>query len=128
MQIFSQNSILSKRLDKMKGVLKMYNVKISQYLESTEVVYYSNVITGREKEKDSFIVERDNELFEVYSFMAFGINKSEKSKEKMYFIRSLFHLTAQKIKFIVMRGIISGNGFLHLLSIQNWLIHLTMMK
>ena len=70
MQIFSQNSILSKRLDKMKGVLKMYNVKISQYLESTEVVYYSNVITGREKEKDSFIVERDNELFEVYSFMA----------------------------------------------------------
>ena len=82
MQIFSQNSILSKRLDKMKGVLKMYNVKISQYLESTEVVYYSNVITGREKEKDSFIVERDNELFEVYSFMAFGINKSEKSKEE----------------------------------------------
>ena len=60
----------------------MYNVKISQYLESTEVVYYSNVITGREKEKDSFIVERDNELFEVYSFMAFGINKSEKSKEE----------------------------------------------
>lgn len=51
----------------------MYNVKISQYLESTEVVYYSNVITGREKEKDSFIVERDNELFEVYSFMAFGM-------------------------------------------------------
>ena len=82
MQIFSQNSILSKRLDKMKGVLKMYNVKISQYLESTEVVYYSNVITGREKEKDSFIVERDNELFEVYSFMAFGINKTEKSKEE----------------------------------------------
>ena len=123
MQIFSQNSILSKRLDKMKGVLKMYNVKISQYLESTEVVYYSNVITGREKEKDSFIVERDNELFEVYSFMAFGINKSEKSKEE-----NVLHLTAQKIKFIVMRGIISGNGFLHLLSIQNWLIHLTMMK
>ena len=57
MQIFSQNSILSKRLDKTKGVLKMYNVKISQYLESTEVVYYSNVITGREKEKDSFIKE-----------------------------------------------------------------------
>ena len=104
----------------------MYNVKISQYLESTEVVYYSNVITGREKEKDSFIVERDNELFEVYSFMAFGINKSEKSKEENVLL-SLFHLTAQKIKFIVMHGIISGNGFLHLLSIQNWLIHLTMM-
>ena len=64
----------------------MYNVKISQYLESIEVVFYSNAITGREKEKDSFIVERDNELFEVYSFMAFGINKSEKSKEEKKYI------------------------------------------
>ena len=50
----------------------MYNVKVSEYLESTEVVYYANVITGHSKEKDSFLVERDDELIELYSYMAFG--------------------------------------------------------
>ena len=56
----------------MKGSEKMYNVKVSEYLESTEVVYYANVITGHSKEKDSFLVERDDELIELYSYMAFG--------------------------------------------------------
>lgn len=61
---------------------KMYNVKVSQYLESTEIVYYSNVITGHEKEKDSFIVERDNDIYELYSFMAFGTKSQKEIKEE----------------------------------------------
>ncbi len=56
----------------------MYNVKISQYLESTEVVYYSNGILGHTKEKDSILVERDNELQELYSFIAFGTKQPQK--------------------------------------------------
>ena len=43
----------------------MYNVKVSEYLESTEVVYYDIPITGHEKEKDTILIERNDELYEV---------------------------------------------------------------
>lgn len=60
----------------------MYNVKVSEYLESTEVVYYSHAITGHEKESDTFLVERDGELNEIYSYMAFGIKPPKEKQEE----------------------------------------------
>lgn len=77
----------------------MYNVKISEYLESTEVVFYEKPIKGHEKEKDSFIIERDNELFEVYSFMAFSSKSLEDIKQEnaVHSFYTSFNRTKNKI-------------------------------
>lgn len=53
----------------------MYNVKVSEYLESTEVVLYSTPIFGHEKERDGIIIERDYKEMEIYSFIAFQTKK-----------------------------------------------------
>lgn len=83
----------------MKGSEKMYNVKVSEYLESTEVVYYANVITGHSKEKDSFLVERDDELIELYSYMAFGTKppKEQKQENPLHSFYVSYNRTKNKI-------------------------------
>lgn len=77
----------------------MYNVKVSEYLESTEVVYYANVITGHSKEKDSFLVERDDELIELYSYMAFGTKppKEQKQENPLHSFYVSYNRTKNKI-------------------------------
>ena len=77
----------------------MYNVKVSQYRESVEVVYYSNTIFGHEKEKDTFLVERDGELYEAYSFMAFGTKppKEEKQENPLHSFYVSYNRTKNKI-------------------------------
>ena len=77
----------------------MYNVKVSEYLESTEVVYYDTPITGHEKEKDTILIERNDELYEVYSFIAFDV-KEKKPKQDVNPYRSFyvsFNRTKNKI-------------------------------
>lgn len=77
----------------------MYNVKVSEYLESTEVVYYDIPITGHEKEKDTILIERNDELYEVYSFIAFDV-KEKKPKQDVNPYRSFyvsFNRTKNKI-------------------------------
>ena len=79
----------------------MYNVKVSEYLESTEVVLYDIPIHGREKEKDGFIIERDDRELEIYSYLAFNSVKSLTEEEKQdnalhsYFVS--FNRTKNKI-------------------------------
>lgn len=83
----------------MKGLRYMYNVKISEYLDSTEVVFYSSPIFGHEKEKDTFLIERNDELFEMYSYMAFGtkLEKEEKEKNSLHAFYVSFNRTKNKI-------------------------------
>lgn len=81
----------------------MYNVKISEYLDSTEVVFYDTPICGHHKKNDSFLIERDGELHEIeYDFIFDPVQKNtktEKSKKEAEF-RSLyvsFNRTKNKI-------------------------------
>ena len=79
----------------------MYNVKVSEYLESTEVVLYSTPIFGHEKERDGIIIERDNESMEIYSFIAFPtknkLDDSEKESNKLHSFFVSFNRTKNKI-------------------------------
>lgn len=79
----------------------MYNVKVSEYMDSTEVVSYSVPIHGREKESDGIIIERNDELIEIYRYWAFECEKpksgEEQEKDAMHSFFVSFNRTKNKI-------------------------------
>lgn len=79
----------------------MYNVKVSEYMESTEIVIYDTPIHGREKESDGMIIERNGELLEIYKYMAFECSKpkadEEKIKDEIHSFFVSFNRTKNKI-------------------------------
>lgn len=61
----------------------MYNVKVSEYLDSIEVVFYETPIHGHKKQRDGIIIERDDKAMEIYDFIAFPSHlKEEPSPEE----------------------------------------------
>ena len=78
----------------------MYNVKISEYLNSTEISLYSVPISSsREKERDGIIIERNNKALEIYSFMAFHTKKSkeELTENKLHSFFVSYNRTKNRI-------------------------------
>ncbi|MDD3253873.1 MAG: hypothetical protein PHV18_15120 [Lachnospiraceae bacterium] len=78
----------------------MYNVKVSEYLDSVEVSLYETPIHGHKKESDGIVIERNDESLEIYRFMAFQCdNKKESDAEEnalhSYFVS--FNRTKNKI-------------------------------
>lgn len=59
----------------------MYNVKVSEYLEGIEIIRYDTPIFGHEKEKDGFIITRNDKELEIYSYMAFPSKKKESDEQ-----------------------------------------------
>lgn len=68
----------------------MYNVRISEYLDSTEVALYEIPIHGREKEKDGLIIERNDREIEIYSYLAFDSLPRHKNDPEENMIHSFF--------------------------------------
>lgn len=79
----------------------MYNVKVSEYMDSTEIVVYDTPIFGREKEGDGFIIERNDEAMEIYNFMAFDCKKpkseDDMARDKLHSLYVSFNRTKNKI-------------------------------
>lgn len=76
----------------------MYNVKVSEYLNSVEVVSYSVPIHGREKESDGIIIERNDEQLEIYRYLAFDLEKPKTDEEKEKDVIHSFYVSFNRTK------------------------------